>query len=103
MATLIAGTVAVLVLYTLLQMFRSANPAVMARGVKIAGGLLALAVAGFIGLRGELAIAIPLGVFGAGLLGWSPFGTSGFGNVGGLFGSSSRSSRRHMCGRSIST
>ena len=45
MATLIAGTVAVLVLYTLLQMFRSANPAVMARGVKIAGGLLALAVA----------------------------------------------------------
>ena len=92
MATLIAGTVAVLVLYTLLQMFRSANPAVMARGVKIAGGLLALAVAGFIGLRGELAIAIPLGVFGAGLLGWSPFGTSGFGNIGGLFGSSSRSS-----------
>ena len=92
MSTLIAGTVAVLVLYTLLQMFRSANPAVMARGVKIAGGLLALAVAGFIGLRGELAIAIPLGVFGAGLLGWSPFGTSGFGNIGGLFGSSSRSS-----------
>jgi hypothetical protein len=88
MATLIAGTVAVLVLYTLLQMFRSANPAAMARGVKIAGGLLALAVAVFIGLRGELAIAIPLGVFGAGLLGWSPFGTSGFGNIGGLFGSS---------------
>jgi hypothetical protein len=92
MATLIAGTVAVLVLYTLLQMFRAANPAAVARGVKIAGGLLALAVAGFIGLRGELAVAIPLGLFGAGLLGWSPFGASGFGNIGGLFGSSSRSS-----------
>jgi len=89
MATLIAGAVAVFVLYTLLQMFRSANPAVMARGIKIAGGLVSLAVAVFVGIKGELAVAIPLGIFGAGLLGWSPFGTSGFSNIGGLFGSSS--------------
>jgi len=64
MATLIAGAVAVFVLYTLLQMFRSANPAVMARGIKIAGGLVALAVAVFVGIKGELAVAIPLGIFG---------------------------------------
>ncbi|WP_407174961.1 DnaJ domain-containing protein [Bradyrhizobium sp. STM 3562] len=91
MPTLIAGAVAVLTLYLLLQMFRAANPAVLARALKIAGGVVALAVAAFVGLRGELAVAIPIGVFGAGLLGWSPFGSSGFGNIGGLFGGGQRS------------
>src|SRR5215211_7610174 len=74
MPTLIAGVVAVVLLYLLLQMFRAANPVVLARGIKIVGGVIALAVAAFTGLRGELAVAIPLGIFGAGLLGWSPFG-----------------------------
>ncbi len=86
MPTLIAGVVAVIVLYSLLQMFRAANPAVLARAIKIVGGVVALAVAAFTGVKGELAVAIPLGIFGAGLLGWSPFGTTGFGNFGGLFG-----------------
>src|SRR6202161_1097501 len=85
MATLIAGVVAVILLYSLLQMFRAANPAVLARAVKIGGGVLALAVAAFTGIKGELAVAVPLGIFGAGLLGWSPFGASGFGNIGGMF------------------
>jgi DnaJ-domain-containing protein 1 len=67
-------------------MFRAANPAVLARVIKIVGGVIALAVAAFTGVKGELAVAIPLGLFGAGLLGWSPFGTTGFGNIGGLFG-----------------
>lgn len=89
MATLIAGAVAVFVLYTLLQMFRSANPAMLARAIKIVGGIVSLAVAAFVGLKGELAVAIPLGIFGAGLLGWSPFGT-GFPNFGGVFGGSGR-------------
>jgi DnaJ-domain-containing protein 1 len=86
MATLIAGVVAVILLYSFLQMFRAANPAVLARAVKIIGGVLALAVAAFTGIRGELAVAVPLGIFGAGLLGWSPFGTSGFANIAGMFG-----------------
>jgi DnaJ-domain-containing protein 1 len=81
MPTLIAGAIAVLVLYLLLQMFRAANPAVLARAVKIVGGVVSLAVAAFVGLRGELAVAIPLGFFGAGLLGWAPFGNVGFGNL----------------------
>jgi hypothetical protein len=85
MPTLIAGVVAIIVLYSLLQMFRAANPVVLARAIKIAGGVLALAVAAFTGFRGELAVAVPLGIFGAGLLGWSPVGTAGFGNIGGLF------------------
>ena len=86
MPTLIAGAVAVLVLYLLLQMFRAANPATLARAIKIAGGVISLAVAAFVGLKGELAVAIPLGIFGAGLLGWSPFQTTGFGNIGTIFG-----------------
>jgi hypothetical protein len=92
MPTLIAGALAVFVIYTLLQMFRAANPAVLARAVKIGGGVVALAVAAFTGIKGELAVAIPLGIFGAGLLGWSPFGTTGFSNIGGMFGSSARKS-----------
>jgi hypothetical protein len=86
MPTLIAGVVAVILLYSLLQMFRAANPVVLARAIKIGGGVVALAVAAFTGIKGELAVAIPLGIFGAGLLGWSPFGTSAFGNIGAMFG-----------------
>src|ERR1700744_6757758 len=88
MPTLIAGAVAVFLVYTLLQMFRAANPAVLARAVKVLGGIVALAVAAFTGLRGEFAVAIPIGIFGAGLLGWSPMGTSGFNYIGGMFGGS---------------
>ncbi|MGJ4946811.1 DnaJ domain-containing protein [Bradyrhizobium sp. HKCCYLS20291] len=87
--TLIAGVIAVITLYLLLQMFRSANPAALARALKIAGGVGCLAVAAFTGLRGELVVAIPIGVFGAGLLGWTP---AGFGNVGSLFGLGSQRS-----------
>jgi DnaJ-like protein len=94
MPTLIAGAVAVIVLYLLLQMFRAANPAVLARALKIGGGILALAVAAFTGLKGELAVAVPLGIFGAGLLGWAPLGTTGFGPFGGLFGAG-RGQRSH--------
>ena len=85
MPTLIAGAIAVLVLYLLLQMFRAASPVALARAIKIAGGVISLAVAAFVGIRGELAVAIPLGIFGAGLLGWSPFGTTVFPNIGGIF------------------
>ena len=85
MPTLIAGVVAVILLYSLLQMFRAVNPVVLARAIKIGGGVVSLAVAAFVGIKGELAVAIPLGIFGAGLLGWSPFGASGFGNIGGIF------------------
>jgi len=92
MPTLIAGVVAIVLLYSLLQMFRAANPVVLARAIKIGGGVVALAVAAFTGIKGELAVAIPLGIFGAGLLGWSPFGTSGFSNIGGMFGAGARRS-----------
>jgi hypothetical protein len=85
MPTLFAGLVAVILLYSLLQMFRAANPVVLARAIKIGGGVVSLAVAAFTGIKGELAVAVPLGIFGAGLLGWSPFGASGFSSISGMF------------------
>src|SRR5260370_24355651 len=85
MPTLIAGVVAVVLLYSLLQMFRAANPVVLARVIKIGGGVVALAVAAFTGLKGELAVAIPLGIFGAGPLGWSPFRASALRKIGRRF------------------
>jgi hypothetical protein len=85
MPTLIAGVVAVIVLYSLLQMFRTASPAKLARAIKLAGGILCLAVAAVTGLKGQLAVAIPLGIVGAGLLGWGP-GLALLGNFGGVFG-----------------
>ncbi|CCD98074.1 DnaJ domain-containing protein [Bradyrhizobium sp. STM 3809] len=93
--TLIAGAVAVITLYLLLQMFRAANPAALARAIKMAGGIGCLAVAAFTGIRGELVVAIPIGLFGAGLLGWTP---GGLGPLGSMFGigsprSSGQSSR----------
>ena len=57
MPTLIAGVVAVIVLYSLLQMFRAANPVMLARAIKIVGGVVALAVAAFTGFRGEFEFA----------------------------------------------
>jgi DnaJ domain len=92
MPTLIAGVVAVILLYSLLQMFRAANPVILARAIKIGGGVVALAGAAFTGIKGELAVAIPLGIFGAGLLGWSPFGSSGFSSIGGMFGAGAKRS-----------
>src|SRR5262249_57428642 len=56
-----------------------------ARALKLTGGVVRLAAAAFRGARGEVAIAVPIGLFGAGLLGWVPFGTTGFGNIGGIF------------------
>jgi hypothetical protein len=83
--TLIAGLIAVVTLYLLLQTLRNANPTVLARMGRKAGGVACLAIAAFTGIRGELAVAIPLGLFGAGLLGWSPGGLDRIG-LGGLFG-----------------
>lgn len=78
MVSLIAGVVALFLLWYALDAFRNANPAALARALKLTGGVLLLAAAAFIGLRGNLGFAIPLGLFGLGLLGWMPFAPSGF-------------------------
>jgi hypothetical protein len=91
MPTLLAGILAVAALYSLLQLVRSANPAALAKAVKIAGGILSLAIAALVGVRGELAVAIPLGLFGAGLLGWAPM-AGRLNPFGTLFGGAGRRS-----------
>ena len=62
----------------MLNVISKADPRIGARVMKAGGGLLALGFGVFLGLRGEVGIAIPLGIFGLGLLGWMPFGPAGF-------------------------
>ena len=59
--------------------FSRADPRTLAIALKTGGGLGALALAGVLGFRGRLDIAIPLGLTGLGLLGWLPWSMPGFG------------------------
>jgi len=78
MALILGVAVLVLALWAL-SIVSKVDPKVGARVLKASGGIIAIGLAAFLGLRGELAVAIPLGAFGLGLLGWLPFGASGFG------------------------
>lgn len=78
MPTLIFGLLALVLALWVLGVVSRVDPKIAARVMKLAGGLIALGVAVFIGLRGQIGIAIPLGIFGLGLLGWIPFGPAGF-------------------------
>ena len=80
MPALIFGLVALVLALWAINVISKVDPKVGARVVKISGGLLALGFAAFLGLRGELWVALPLGAFGLGLLGWAPFGALGIPN-----------------------
>ena len=60
--------------------FTKADPKLVAALVRKLGGALALIFAGFMVLRGEIAVAIPVGLFGFGLLGWSTHWMPSFGS-----------------------
>ncbi len=78
MPTLIFGVLILALALWVLGVISKVDPKVAARVLKGAGGILAIGFAVFLGLRGEIGIAIPLGVFGLGLLGWIQFGIPGF-------------------------
>ena len=78
MPTLIFGVLVLLLALWVLSVISKVDPKVGARVLKVSGGLLALGLAVFLGLRGEINIAIPLGAAGLALLGWLPFGPAGF-------------------------
>ena len=78
MPTLIFGVVVLVLILWVLNVISKADPKIAARVTKVGGGVISLGLAVFLGLRGEIGIAIPLGVFGLGLLGWVPFGPAGF-------------------------
>ena len=72
------GLVVLVLALWALNAFSKANPKQLARVLQPVGGLAALGLGAFIGLRGNLEVGIALGVFGLGLLGWMPFGPAGF-------------------------
>ena len=68
------GVVVLLLLLWAIKAFAKADPKQAARLVRQIGGVAALLLGAFLLFRGQIAVAIPVGVFGLGLLGWmSPF------------------------------
>ena len=78
MPTLIFGVLVLVAVLWALNVVSKVDPKLAARVMKAGGGLLALGMAVVLGMRGELMVALPLGAFGLGLLGWLPFGPAGF-------------------------
>ena len=69
--------VLVLVLWGL-NGFAKADPKLLAKVLRPAGGIIAVAIAAFLLFRGQIEVAIPLGLTGLGLLGWGPLGSTGW-------------------------
>jgi hypothetical protein len=78
MPTFIFGVLILVAVLWVLGVISKIDPKLGARILKAGGGLTALGLAVFLGLRGEINVAIPLGAVGLGLLGWLPFGPAGF-------------------------
>jgi hypothetical protein len=78
MPTIIFGVLVLLLALWALGVISKIDPKIGARVLKASGGILAIGFAVFLGLRGEINIAIPLGAAGLALLGWLPFGPAGF-------------------------
>lgn len=72
------GLVVLVLTLLVVQGFTRANPAVVARQIRLAGGALSLAAAALFMVRGMASIAAPLSLLGAWLLGWSGKGPFSF-------------------------
>jgi hypothetical protein len=88
MQFLILGLAVLVLGLFLVQGFTRANPAVMARQLRLVGGALALGAATIFFVRGALGPAVLLGMLGSWMLGWRGV-PAGFG--GGFPGSSRKS------------
>ena len=77
MPTIVFGILVLVLVLWGLNAYSKADPKMLARVLRPAGGILALAVSAFLFARGHLEVAVPLGLFGLGLLGWGPFASSG--------------------------
>lgn len=76
MINLLAGAAIVALLYYGLKFFARIDPKRMARLSRSVGGSLLVLLAGFIGMRGHIETALPIGIFGLSLLGWNLRGGS---------------------------
>ena len=77
MAALVFGVVVLVLVLWAFNSFTKLNPHTAAVVLKTGGGIGALGLAGVLGLRGRLDVAIPLGLAGLGLLGWLPWSIPG--------------------------
>jgi hypothetical protein len=77
--TLLLGLASLAILLWAAQKYLKADPRKLATVLKMSGGIALLALAAFLGIRGQIALAAPLAAAGLGLLGWLPFGPAGFG------------------------
>ena len=78
MPTLVFGILVLVLVLWGLNGFSKADPKYLAKVLRPAGGIVAVAVAAFLFFRGQIEAAIPLGLFGLGLLGWGPFASTGW-------------------------
>ena len=80
MPALLLGLLLLLLLLWAARSFSNADPKQLATVLKALGGVLALALAAFLAMRGQLFVAVPLGAAGLSLLGWVPWSIPGFGD-----------------------
>ena len=76
---LLLGAVVLVLLLWAVNAFSKADPKQAARLLRLIGGGAALLFAAFLLFRGEVGVAIPVGVFGLGLLGWISLWPAAFG------------------------
>jgi hypothetical protein len=76
---LILGVAVLLLALWALNAFSKADPKQAARLIRMLGGAAALLFAAFLLLRGEIGVAIPVGAFGLGMLGWMSLWPAAFG------------------------
>jgi DnaJ-domain-containing protein 1 len=79
MSAFLLGVVALLLLLWAASAFIQADPKQVVRVLRWIGGGASLLLAGFLLFRGQIGVAIPLGAFGLGLLGWTSFWSASFG------------------------
>jgi len=77
--SLILGVAVLLLLLWAVKAFSKADPKQAAGLIRALGGAAALIFAAFLLFRGEIAVAVPVGAFGLGLLGWVSLWPATFG------------------------
>ncbi|MDG2570988.1 hypothetical protein P7L87_25885, partial [Vibrio parahaemolyticus] len=76
---LLYGIAAAVVLWWFLSNVAHANPATLAKFIRVTGGIVAFGVAGLLAVRGRIDFALLIGSVGAWLVGWRRINLSALG------------------------
>ena len=79
MPEILLGVVVLILVLWAVNAFSKADPKQVVRLLRGLGGVAALIFAAFLLFRGEIGVALPLGAFGLGLLGWISLWPATFG------------------------